>query len=277
MKYLRRPLKVGKLLIDAWLERLIQLQSSHLTYYSLLVLVPIVALFLGLAEFLNVKQLIYSWLGAFFSEQPHILDYLIQFGEAALTQAHQRAVKITGMVILVWAGIKILLHLDSAINNLWAILRKPPFYRRILRYLVMLLVCPILLISSTGLVLYLTTFIKYLQNLNGFFEYFKFIFIVATNVTASLVTFFVISFLYYFIPYNRVRIRHALLAGLITSLVHQVAQLIYFSLQILVTRYNAIYGTFAAFPLFLIWLHFSWTIFFAGARLSYSFQESKNF
>jgi membrane protein len=58
---------------------------------------------------------------------------------------------------------------------------------------------------------------------------------------------------------------------------YQAFQFLYISGQISVTKYNAIYGSFAAIPLFLLWLQISWTICLFGAELTYSSQNIKNF
>jgi membrane protein len=46
----------------------------------------------------------------------------------------------------------------------------------------------------------------------------------------------------------------------------------YISAQVVVARYNAIYGSFAALPLFLVWLQLSWMVVLLGAQIAHAHQ-----
>jgi membrane protein len=81
------------------------------------------------------------------------------------------------------------------------------------------------------------------------------------------------TLLYIFMPNTHVRIRAALIAGIAAGTAYQVFQFLYVAFQIGVARYNAIYGSFAALPLFLIWLQASWMIVLSGAELSFATQN----
>ena len=76
-----------------------------------------------------------------------------------------------------------------------------------------------------------------------------------------------------FIPNTKVRFTSALLAGVVSGTIFQVVQWTYITFQIGVAKYNAIYGSFAAFPLFLIWLQLSWLIVLYGAEVSFAHQN----
>jgi membrane protein len=79
-------------------------------------------------------------------------------------------------------------------------------------------------------------------------------------------------------PNTRVSIFSGTYAGLISAILFQVVQFAYFKFQVvLFTQYSAIYGSFAAMPLFLIWLEVSWMIFLFGAEISFSHQNVDTF
>jgi len=81
------------------------------------------------------------------------------------------------------------------------------------------------------------------------------------------------TFLYLFMPNTRVRFPSALFAGIITGSIFQIVQWGYITFQVGVVKYNAIYGSFAALPLFLAWLQLSWLIVLYGAELSFAHQN----
>ncbi len=83
--------------------------------------------------------------------------------------------------------------------------------------------------------------------------------------------------LYVFMPNTKVKLKHALISGILAGTAHQAFQFLYISSQLWVSRYNAIYGSFAALPMFLLWLQVSWTICLFGAELTYAGQNIRNF
>jgi membrane protein len=85
------------------------------------------------------------------------------------------------------------------------------------------------------------------------------------------------TFMFIFMPNTKVNFKSGVLAGIVAGTMYQVFQLLYVNLQFGVARYNAIYGSFAALPLFLIWLQFSWLIVLLGAEISFAHQNVETF
>ena len=83
--------------------------------------------------------------------------------------------------------------------------------------------------------------------------------------------------LYKFLPNTKVKFMSALIAGIVAGVAFQFFQMLYLSGQMWITRYNAIYGTFAAIPLMLLWIQMSWFIVLIGAEVSYSAQNVRKF
>ena len=78
-------------------------------------------------------------------------------------------------------------------------------------------------------------------------------------------------------PNTKVKFKNALIAGIVAGLAYQIFQMVYISGQLWITKYNAIYGSFAALPLLLLWLQLSWNIILLGVELSYSLQNIRKF
>jgi membrane protein len=79
--------------------------------------------------------------------------------------------------------------------------------------------------------------------------------------------------MYVFLPNGKVKVQSALLGGILAGTIYQIVQWGYFRFQIGISQYNAIYGSFAALPLFLIWLQLSWLILLYGAEVSFAHQN----
>jgi membrane protein len=97
----------------------------------------------------------------------------------------------------------------------------------------------------------------------------------------SLLPFFALiatfTFLYIFLPNTKVRFTAALTGGVVGGAIWLMIQALYFKLQIGVVNYNAIYGSFATLPLFLVWIYVSWMVFLAGAEVSFAVQTWRRY
>jgi membrane protein len=83
----------------------------------------------------------------------------------------------------------------------------------------------------------------------------------------------VFTFIYVFMPNTKVELKSALWGGILAGTIYQLVQLTYITFQIGVSNYGAIYGSFAALPLFLVWLQLSWLIVLLGAEISFAHQN----
>ena len=82
---------------------------------------------------------------------------------------------------------------------------------------------------------------------------------------------------YLMMPNTKVRFSSGLMAGIAAGTIYQVLQMVYINFQFLISKYNAIYGSFAALPLFIIWLQASWLIVLLGAEIAFAHQNNETF
>jgi membrane protein len=87
----------------------------------------------------------------------------------------------------------------------------------------------------------------------------------------------VFTFIFAFMPNTKVRFKSALIGGITAGTIFQIIQWVYINFQIGVAKYGAIYGSFAALPLFLIWLQMSWLIVLFGAEVSFAHQNVETY
>jgi tRNA-processing RNAse BN (EC 3.1.-.-) len=137
----------------------------------------------------------------------------------------------------------------------------------------MFLLLPVLIVLSGGLTIFMSTMIKSMEGFVVLAPILKFL----VRLIPFVLTWFMFTALYIFMPNTKVQFKHAFISGIIAGTAYQAFQFLYISGQISVTKYNAIYGSFAAIPLFLLWLQISWTICLFGAELTYAGQNIKNF
>jgi membrane protein len=254
-------------------ENTTQLHSANLTYYTLFSIVPIFALLLTISEYFHFQNAVERWLLLYFSEQPEVANYLVTFAHHSLKDTQSLIVKVVGILLLLWAAIKMLLYIDISLNQIWNKTFRPKFLLRNARFLIMLLICPVLFLIASGVSLYLSAFLRYISEQGYLLNKLSHGILITSKIFPSLITFLLLSFLYYFVPYVKVSIKYALITGLITSMAYQLIQYGFFSLQISVSSYSSIYGTFSAFPLFLAWIHLSWVIFLIGGKFCFALHK----
>jgi membrane protein len=179
-----------------------------------------------------------------------------------------------GMVTLLLAAFSIFSSIEQAMNAIWHVAASRPWGRRFMDYLALMIVLPIsinvTLAASTAL--QSKTLRHYLEiwlPLSG-------ITVFLFNLLPLLLLAFTFALLYRFLPNTRVKASAALAGGAFGGLLWLIVQTAYLKLQIGVADYNAIYGSFATVPLFLLWLQLCWIIFLAGAEMAFAVQAWPN-
>jgi len=270
--YWIRFLRIVILISQGFSKSQIQQGASSLTYYTLLGIVPVIALLIGVARGFYLEGALKTWLLKQFTEQEDVIHKIFEFADASLKSAHQGLIAGIGTLVLLWAGIKIFLYIERVLNNIWEVKRGRTFARRFTDYMAMLLFCPLIILLASGITVYLSAALTALTS-GGFLERVGPVVLPLLNLIPVFLTCTLFTFLYIFMPNTRVRFLPALWAGIIAGVMYQLIQWLYLYFQIGVTTFNAIYGTFAALPLFLIWIHLSWVIVLLGAKISFAFQN----
>ena len=164
-------------------------------------------------------------------------------------------------------------NMEITFNRIWQVKKARSMYRKITDYFSMLLLIPLLLVVSGGLSIFMSTMLKNVADFTLLAPIGKFL----IRLIPFVLTWFMFTGLYVFMPNTKVKLKHALISGVLAGTAHQAFQFLYISSQLWVSRYNAIYGSFAALPMFLLWLQISWTICLFGAELTYAGQNIRNF
>lgn len=243
-------------------------RCAALTFYTLISIVPILAVVFAIVKGFGIIEDLIENLYALFPKNPEIIDYVVEFANKALENTKSGIVAAVGIITLFWAVIRVFGSIESAFNNIWEVTSSRSIARKYSDYIAVIVVAPILWAAANGINTYA----------QGLFGGIDAEWIVWVSKLLSIVVMWVMfAFLYYVIPNTTVRVGSAAMAGVVAGTAFILFQWGYLYLQTLMTSYNAIYGSFAALPLFLMWVQYSWMILLFGGELAFAYQNIDKF
>lgn len=266
-------LRVLILSIRGFDEDKCQLRASALTFFSLISIVPVAAMAFGIAKGFGFEKMLESQLRDRLAGHDDIIDKVIEFSHSLLETTQGGVLAGIGLIVLFWAVIKMLGHVEGSLNDIWGIKEQRSWGRKFGDYLSLMLVCPVLVILSSSATLIVVTQVTRILEEVAVLEAIGPVVLFLLKLLPYSLLWGLFTFLYIFMPNTKVRFAAALPAGIIAGTVFQVVQWGYITFQIGAAKYNAIYGSFAAIPLFLVWLQLSWLIVLYGAELSFALQN----
>lgn len=243
-------------------------RSAALTFFTLMSLVPMLALAFGIIKGFGLETALENYLFERFSENGTLIRSVLDFINGVLVRTSGGIVAVSGLVVLVWAAVRVFGNVENAFNTIWEVKKTRSLTRRASTYAAVIFVMPLLAVLLALVLSYVRTLIAHYASIPYSVLYAAGSFIVLWLLFAGA---------YKIIPNTRVRFRHAAMAAVIAAVAFSVFQLIYVTLQSGVSSYNIIYGSFAAVPLFLLWIQVSWQIVLFGAELSFSYQNVDSF
>jgi len=274
--FLIRQLRVIILSIRGYAEDKCKFRASALTFFTLLSIVPIIALMFGIDTGFGLQEKVETQIVegmARFEGSEKFADQIITFSNKLLEKAQGGFIAGIGVAILLWSVIKLLSNIENSFNDIWGIKKGRSIGRKFSDYISLMLICPILLaMSSSATVIVSTQISQFILKLP-----------LHPSLSASILTslkllpyctiWIIFTFVFIFMPNTKVNWSSGILAGIVAGTMFQVVQLIYIHFQVGVTKYNAVYGSFAALPFFLLWLQISWLVVLFGAELSFAHQN----
>ncbi len=250
-----------------------QLRASALSLLTLLSIVPVFALAFGIAKGFGYEKLLQQQIIHQIPEQEALLKQIIGFAQNLLEATKGGLVAGIGVIVLLYAVVKILSHIEQSFNEIWGIKKSRSIGRKISDYLSLMLVFPVMLILSSSITLFLTTQVSNLSDKAALFGYVSSYLLLLLKLSPYVLIWTLFTFIYMFMPNTKIRFKSGILSGILAGTLYQLVQLAYITLQVGMAKFNAIYGSFAALPLFMIWLQLSWTIVLLGGEVSYSHQN----
>lgn len=265
---LYRTLQVLALVAERFMTSKVLLQASALTYSTVLSIVPLLAFMFALLKGLGVQDrlepIILARVSAGSQEMvSRLVDYIDRVNVGSLG--------VLGLAFLVTTIVFVLGNIESAFNDIWGVKTQRTLQRKFSDYLSLTLVTPIFLLVALSVTASLKSslLVQWLKTLPMTGN----LILVLLRLVPYLALWFAMTFLFMFMPNTRVRFKPALIAGILTGTAWQVTQWGYVTFQVGVSKYNAIYGTFAQVPIMLVWIYISWVIVLFGAEFTYAFQN----
>lgn len=248
-------------------------KAALLTFYTLLSIVPILAVTFGIAKGFGFENYLQSMVQNSI-EQEDISEKLIVYSKNALEQANGGIIASAGVLFLLWTSHQLLSKIELSLNEIWGVKYQRSYVRQFSDYLAIIILCPIFFVLSSSFSIYANAQIQEIANQ---FEIVKIVspyILFLLKCTALVLNWILFSFIYLFLPNTTINWRYAMLGGVIGGTLYQVIGWAYFHFQIGVSNYSTIYGSLAALPLFLIWVNLSWQVVLLGAEIAYHFEIS---
>lgn len=252
------------------------LKASALTYYSLLSIVPVLAVAFGIAKGFGFEHRLEEEVLVQFHEQPEVAHKIIDFSYSLLEHTKGGLIAGIGAVGLFYTVLKLLENIELSLNSIWRVSAQRPWTRKFSDYLAMMICCPIFFAVASSTTIYFTTLIVKATRQIHILDYISPLIFFSLNIIPYLFSWLLFTFIYIFMPNTKVPWKAGLVAGIVAGTAYQVLQILYINVQIVVSNYNTIYGSFAALPLFLVWLNLSWLIVLAGAEIAYHQQRDRS-
>ncbi len=249
-------------------------QATVLTYYTLFSLVPLAALLFGIAKGFALEERLMSFFNTRFAAHQETLSWIYRFAETTLQEARGGVVAGVGVIFLFGTVITLASGIEDAFNTIWHLPQRRNLLRRVSDYLAILLVTPIVIIIAGSTTVVTRTLLHALakQNPALFWKGLPLL-VTGFELIPLLMACLLFGLIYFFVPNTRVRLSSSASAAFVAGTMFQALQCMLIYLQVALARYNTIYGSFAAVPLLLLFLQWSWKIILFGAEFAFVHQN----
>jgi membrane protein len=257
-----------------------QKTASVLTYFSLLNVVPLVAVAFAIAKGFGLEKLIEKQILQMADKanwQADITHQIIIFSRKLLEQARGGLIAGIGVVLLFWTVISILGKIEYSFNEIWEVKKSRTLVRKFSDYMAMMVSTSILFIISSSATVLVASHVKLIVNKIALLGVFSKVIFLLLNLLPYVSVWVLFTMVYLVMPNTRIPIRSCILGGVVAGTITQIVQWIYIKFQIGVASYGALYGSFAALPLFLVWIQMSWMILLFGAEITYAHAHYETF
>jgi membrane protein len=254
--------------------------ASVLTYYSLLNVVPVVAVAFSMAKGFGLEKLIEKQILQMADKanwQPGIANQIMTFSHKLLEQAKGGLIAGIGVILLFWTVISILGKIEESLNEIWEVKKSRTIVRKFTDYITMMVLAPVLFIISSSATVLVASQVKVIVSKLAVLGIFSKLIFLLLNLLPYVSIWVLLTALYLIMPNTKIPIRSAILGGVAAGTIAQIVQWIYIKFQIGVASYGAIYGSFAALPLLLGMLQTSWMIVLFGAEIAYAYEHCETF
>ncbi len=243
------------------------MRAAALTYTTVLSLVPFLAIAFSVLKGLGAQNVLEPMLQKVAGNSQEMVSRLVAY----VNNTNMKSMGAIGLVMLIITVISLMESIEESFNAVWGVRETRSLQRRFSDYLSVIVVGPILLVAATSMTSSLQS--QWLLQWLIANTYLGDAILLLFRFLPYLSIWIAMVFLYMFIPNIRVRFASAVTGGIVAGTAWQLAQWGYFYFQVGVANYNAIYGTLAAVPVFLVWIYTSWIIVLLGLEIVFAHQH----
>jgi membrane protein len=270
-----RLLRVWILAVHDFFSDQCTLHASALTFYTLLSIVPVFAVIFGIAKGFGFDKMLENELVTQLAGQQEVLERILAFSRNLLENAKGGLIAGVGIAVMFWSAVKVLGQIESALNVMWDVSERRSWGRRFSDYLSMMLIAPVLFLVAGSASVFIRAQFEAITNRFKIIGLLGPLVFHLLKLTPFILVWILFTLIYMAMPNTQVPFRAAAIGAAVGALLYQLVQWVYIDLQVGAAKQNAIYGSFAALPLFLAWVQISWTIVLFGAELCYAVQHSE--
>jgi len=271
--FLIRQLRIFILAARGFSDDRCHLRASALTYYSLLSVVPLLALAFGVSKGFGLEARLQDLIVRAFPDQQEISNRIIEFSRSLLENTQGGLIAGVGVAILLWTIIKVMGNIENSFNDIWGVRKGRSLGAKFTDYLSLILIIPLLFVMASSATVLISSQVA------AFTERVTLLETIGSFLSGLLkllpygVVWVLFTILYIYMPNTQVKMKSAIMGGVLAGTIYQIVQWAYIKFQVGVSTYGAIYGSFAALPLFLVWLQTSWLVVLFGAEISFAEQN----
>lgn len=269
MKQLKYASSKIYLAVSLFIQKELLFYAASLAFNTVLAIVPLVALFFAISRGFGYSGIIEDMINNLLSSQPDAAHYIIEFANSYLSNAKSNAIIGFGVIVMLYSVISLINNIETVFNSIWNVKESRQFTRKVMNYLSMFFMVPITIVIVSGINIAVNTYINEASS----FEFLAPLLKTLIRLIPIMVTTIVFTIIFVTVPNTKVQIKAALIPALLTAIFMQLLQQAYVYGQMFLSSYNAIYGSLAALPLFMLWVQFSWYIILFFAELNYTSQN----
>ena len=267
-------LKVMMITIKTFANERIGFQAVALSFFSTMSVVPFIAILFAITGGLGMESYLKDMLYENFQSNQQTIDVVIGFADNIIATAKSGLMGLFSALIFFYIVIALMLNVEKVFNNVWMVDKSRNIFKRLSFVIGMLLLSPfvIMIFMASSF-----AYSEFIDILGLDWEVYGILKKILMWLIFAIVVTFVFSAMYKFIPNAPVKYGSALRAAIPAAIAFTIVQYGYIETQVFVTRLSAVFGAFAAVPLFMAWINIGWFINLIGAQISYAYQNVNNY
>ncbi len=275
-----RFLRTFLVAVSGFVEHRSTTQASILTYYTVLNIVPLVAVVFAIAKGFGLDKIVEKNILEMAENanwQSSVTEQLLMFSRSFLEQAKGGVIAGIGVVLLFWTVVSILGKIEDSFNTVWGVTRSRTILRKFTDYMATLILTPVLFAIAGSLTVLVTGEVGIIANKIKLLGVFSPVITFLLKFLPYVSLWVLLTVLYTIMPNTKVPLRSAIIGSIVGGTLVQIAQWLYITFQIGVASQGAIYGSLAALPLLFGWLQTSWMIVLFGLEIAYAHEHSETY